>query len=373
MQNQPRTDRTLQLGLIVLLVVLVVGWLGWRSRGRSTETAGSPGPVAAGPASADAPWPGSIEVAVVDDTSVFHTNLSGLAAVHDGPGSAPALWAVQNGPGTLYLLRQRGDRWVPDSASSWAAGKRLRYPDDGGNVDAEGLAVVGTGTATAIYLATERNNDANTVSRNSILRFAPAGSSPSLRATHEWQLTGDLPPVAANLGLESITWVPDSVLVAGKFHDEAAGRAYVPADHPDHGTGLFFVGLEKNGMIYVYALNHVTNGFTRIASLPSGNAGGVMALEYDRESGQLWATCDDTCGNTATILAIDTVAQSTTRGRFLPLRRFARPPSLPNVNNEGFTIATGCVRGHKDVFWADDSDTGGHSIRRASLPCGPIR
>ncbi len=354
----------------MLLVVLVVGWLGWRNRG-GAEHAGSS--VAAGAGSADAPWPGSTDVTAVDDTSVFHTNLSGLAHVRDSTGGAPAMWAVQNGPGTLYLLRQRGDVWVPDTTSRWATGKRLRFPDDAGNVDAEGLTVVGAGATASIYLATERNNDANTVSRNSVLRFVPTGTAPSLRATNEWQLTRDLPPVDANLGLESITWIPDSVLVAAQFHDEAAGRPYRPADYPEHGSGLFFVGLEKNGIIYVYALNHVTNGFTRIASVPSGNAGGVMALEYDRDSGHLWATCDDTCGNTATILAIDTVAHSATRGRFLPLRRFARPSSLPNVNNEGFTVASECVRGQKDVFWADDSDTGGHSIRRASLPCGPIK
>ena len=46
-----------------------------------------------------------------------------------------------------------------------------------------------------------------------------------------------------------------------------AARVYNPADYPNHGDGLFFVGLEGNGTVYVYALNHVTNGFSH--GLPS--------------------------------------------------------------------------------------------------------
>ena len=38
------------------------------------------------------------------------------------------------------------------------------------------------------------------------------------------------------------------------------------------------------------------------------------------------------------------------------------------MNNEGFAIApeSECVDGSKYVFWADDGETDGHSIRRAT-------
>ena len=48
--------------------------------------------------------------------------------------------------------------------------------------------------------------------------------------------------------------------------------------------------------------------------------------------------------------------------------------TLPNINNEGFAFTPNseCVAGRKPVFWADDSETGGHSIRRATIQCGVV-
>ncbi|MHB1329869.1 MAG: lamin tail domain-containing protein, partial [Gemmatimonadales bacterium] len=208
------------------------------------------------------------------------------------------------------------------------------------------------------------------ISRNTVLRFDPSQAGTTLTATHAWDLTADLPVVGANLGIEAIAWVPDSFLVSRGFRDEVTGSAYSPAAYPNHGGGLFFVGVEGNGRIYAYALNHSTNGFTRIATIESGFVG-VMDLNFDRELGYLWAVCDDGCqGRTAT-LEIDTQAGSTSQGRFVVTELFERPASMPNLNNEGFAVApqSACVAGMKPVFWADDSETEGHAIRRASLPC----
>lgn len=367
MPKQSPVDRTIWLVLGVLIVVVA----GLCALAR-TQPAATGGEATATHADGYDAWPGGDDVTVADDSAAFHGNLSGLA-YERGHATAPAaLWAVQNGPGTLYRLHTDGARWVLDSTAGWKSGKRLHYPDGKGNVDAEGVTLAGRGSLAGIYVAAERDNDRSTVSRNSVVRFLPAGDTATLRATHEWQLTGDLPATKANLGLEAITWIPDSALVASSFFDEKAGRAYVPADYPEHGDGLFFVGLEANGSIYVYALNHATSDFTRVASLPSGHRS-VMALEYDHEGGQLWSTCDATCGNTATTLAIDTVRTSPTHGRFVPLRRYGRPSTLPDVNNEGFTIGGDCVAGRRAVLWADDEDAFGHSLRQGSLPCGPAR
>jgi Lamin Tail Domain len=335
------------------------------TKGAANVCVGGPPPAA--------PWPGSDDVRGVDGTSVFGGNLSGLTYERASGGQPNILWAAKNGPGSIYRLIFAGGIWTPDPANNWGAGKALRYTDSTGEADAEGITFAGTGSAAGLYIASERNNAANSVSRNSVLRYDPSQPGTVLRATNEWNLTADLPVVGANLGIEAITWIPDSMLVANQFFDESKGRAYLPADYADHGTGLFFVGVEANGTIYAYALNHVTNGFTRIATITTGFPG-VMGMEYDRETGYLWAICDDGCNNTTGILEIDVAAASPTRGRFLAPRRYARPTSMPNINNEGFAFTSNaeCVSGRKPVFWADDSETGGRSVRQASIPCGTV-
>ncbi|WP_206044544.1 lamin tail domain-containing protein [Gemmatimonas groenlandica] len=316
------------------------------------------------------PWPGSDDVQTVDGTAVFGGNLSGLTYEAAGGGQPAVLWAARNGPGSIFRLVFSGGIWTPDATNGWSAGKLLRYPDGLGEPDAEGITLVAGAAGGGVYVASERNNSANSVSRNSILRFDATAAGSTLTATHEWNLTADLPAVGANLGIEAITWIPDSMLVANGFYDESKARAYAPADYASHGTGLFFVGVEANGTIYAYALNHATNSATRVATIVTGFPG-VMGMEYDRDTGYLWATCDDGCGNTTGVLQIDVSVASPTRGRFLAPRRYARPSTLPNINNEGFAFApqSSCVAGRKSVFWADDSETAGHSIRSATIPC----
>ncbi|MEO6598509.1 MAG: hypothetical protein ABIQ16_01460, partial [Polyangiaceae bacterium] len=181
----------------------------------------------------------------------------------------------------------------------------------------------------------------------------------------------DLPKTGANLGLEAIAWVPDTYLVASGFIDESKKTPYVPANYPDHADGIFFVGVEGSGMIYGFALNHTSSTFTRVATIESGNDA-IMDLSFDREVGYLYAVCDDTCDGRINLLAIDTRVGSATQGTFIIRRGLERPSSMPNLNNEGFTITTEstCQAGFKSVFYAEDGSTNGHAIRRDSLPCG---
>jgi len=314
-----------------------------------------------------ATWPGQDNVTTVDVAGTFSSNLSGL--VFEG-GSTDVLWAARNGPGSIYRMLFNGSAWVPDQNSGWASGKLTKYTDGTGEPDTEDVTFT-TGSAAGMYIASERNNASSSVSRPSILRYDVSGTSTTLTATHEWLLTADLPVVAANSGLEAITWIPDSYLVSQGFFDVTAGQLYNPANYPNNGGGLFFVGLEGNGMVYVYALNHSNSSFTRIASFSTGFPSGVMALQFDRELGQLWATCDDTCGGLSNIYVIDATSGSLTLGRMKRTYTFARPASMPNINNEGFAFApqSACVGGFKPAFWSDDASTGGNAIRRASIPC----
>jgi hypothetical protein len=313
------------------------------------------------------PWPGGSAVNTVDGTSVFGGNLSGLDYESFGTNAPPFLWGIRNGPSTLYRLVLDGTTWAPDTTSGWGSGKTIVYPGGAGAPDSEGVTFAGT-SANGIYVSTERDNNNNSVSRNAILRFNPSDPGTTLTATHEWNLTPDLPVTGANLGAEAIAWVPDTFLTASKFFDNAKGHLYNPAEYPNHGIGLFFVGLEANGHLYAYALDHSGNGaYTRLADITTGFPG-VMDLSFDRELGNLWAECDDTCQGRTIVFRIDAA------GKFVAAGGFERPSGMPNYNNEGFTITplSQCVSNLRPVFWADDTEDNGHSIRQGTLPCSQV-
>ncbi|MET0794553.1 MAG: lamin tail domain-containing protein [Polyangiaceae bacterium] len=341
---------------------------GGASGGSGGASAGSGGAV-----SAFALWPGANDVQTVDVANTFTSNLSGLF-YEAAQGSAPAvLWAALNGPSKIYRLINDGSNWVPDSANGWSAGKTLHYSTGLGSPDSEGITRAAVGTP-GLYVSSERDNDNNGVSRLGIHLFDDTGNtSATLSATRDWFVTSDIPATGANLGLEAIAWIPDSFLVSKGFIDESKGTAYDPSNYPNHAGGIFFVGVEGSGLIYGYALDHVGGGFTRIATFASGNPG-IMDLNFDREVGYLWADCDDSCQGRMNVLDIDTRAGSPTLGKFYVRQGFERPSTMPNTNNEGFTVTPEslCVAGKKPVFWSDDNDLNLHAIRRDSIPCGPF-
>ncbi|MFC4224447.1 lamin tail domain-containing protein [Lysinibacter cavernae] len=307
-------------------------------------------------------WPGAASVRTVDEAGFYGDNLSGLDIVGAGSPLASGgdtIWAVKNGPGTLYQLRADGDNWNPVAADGWAAGKTLHYQDGTGDVDAEGVVAVGA----SIYVSSERNNSQSKVSRPSVLRYAPSAAGTSLAAAQEWNLASALPVVAPNSGLEAIEWIPDAALVSAGFIDQSTGTAYDPARYAGHGDGLFFVGIEANGNVYAFALN--TDGtFALLATISSGFPG-IMDLEYEAESNSLFAVCDDTCDGQIATLAVGA------DGAFNITALYERPANMPNVNNEGFTLATeaSCVNGMKSAFWSDDNGTDSHSLREGLIRC----
>ena len=320
-----------------------------------------------------AAWPGSATVATVDPAGVLGGNMSGLA--YEAAGAAgtagDVLWAAKNGPGALYRLVSDGAGWAPDTANGWGAGKLLHYTDGTGDVDAEGVTTTAAGAAGGLFIASERNNNVSGVSRPAVLRYDASAAGTALTASMEWNLTADLPVVGANAGLEAIAWLPDSFLVAEGLFDEHTNAVYDPAVYSGHGTGLFFVGLEANGAIYAYALNQSDGGYTRVATIASGFPG-VMDLEFEASTGRFWAVCDDTCEGRSAVLEIG--QSGATDGRFGVTTVYERPASMPNINNEGFALApqSACVAGVKPVFWADDSNTGGHAIRVGGIGCTPL-
>jgi hypothetical protein len=324
-----------------------------------------PGTAGAGGQVTQQPWPSSDAVVFVDSMNQFSSNLSDL--VYQGPagGQSDVLWGVQNDPPTLYCLLWNGTTWAAMTEDNWTYGKTLRYPSGTGSPDAEALARAES-SSTAIYVGAERDNLGGGVSRMSVLRYDYAAAGTALVATHEWNLTSDLPAASPNAGIEALTWIPDSFLTANRFFDDSAGDVYDPSRYPDHGTGLFVVGLEAGGL-YVYALNHDGGGaFQRVATIATGQPA-VMAVHFDRDVGNLWAYCDNTCANQASVLRVSS-------GRFAQQYLYARPATLPNSNLEGIAIATEseCMQGRKSFFWSDDAASGGHAIYRGSIPCGQL-
>ena len=341
------------------------GGAGGSSAGSGGASGGSGGAI-----SALDVWPGGNNVVTVDVANSFPSNLSGLF-YEPAEGTTPAvLWGAQNGPSKIYRLLNDGTNWVPFSDAGWSAGKTLHYSTGLGSPDTEGITKAAFGS-TGLYVSTERDNENNTVSRLAVLLFDGSTSDSTISSLRDWNLTADLPTVGANLGLEAIAWVPDTYLVAKGFIDESKNAVYAPASYPNHAGGIFFVGLEGNGIIYGYALDHVGGGFTRVATIASGNPA-IMDLNFDREVGYLWAVCDDTCQGRTNVLDIDTRVGSPTKGKFYIRRGFERPSTMGNFNNEGFTVTpeATCVAGFKSVFYADDNNDNLHAIRRDSIPCG---
>jgi hypothetical protein len=310
-------------------------------------------------------WPGVDTTTIVDGASVFGGNLSGLFYEAGASAATSIMWGVRNNPSMLHRLLWDGSKWAPDTTASWSAGKTLRFKAGTGSPDAEDVTKADLASST-IYVGIERDNDVATVSKQMVLSFDTATAGATLDAKMEWDLTADLPVVGANFGIEAITFLPDAYLTSKSFHDDRLGKTYAPADYANHGGGLFMVGIEATGGLYVYALDHVAGTAQRVAMVSSGFPG-VMAVSLDRDLGGLFAWCDDLCGNKLHILEIDT-----TTGKFVLRAEYAKPTTLPNLANEGMTFApeSQCTSGQKSIFWADDGETGGHAIRRDTIPCG---
>jgi hypothetical protein len=313
------------------------------------------------------PWPGGAAISILDDAATFGQNVSGLAYQPSGTAAPGVLWGVRNsGPSSLFRMVPSGALWSPDVTGGYT--KTLVYKNGGGAPDAEGVTLV-DGDPNAVYVATERDGGGGSMPK--ILRYDTSSAGATLAATNEWDLTADLPGLGANLGLEAIAFVPDDLLVAKGLVDELTGAKYNPATYPDHGKGLFFVGVEQTGEVIGYALDTKTDTYKRIVTIAS-TFSSVMELEYEPETTHLWAMCDNNCQGRS--VTLDIAQSGVNTGKFVVTKTYARPGGMENFNNEGFAIApqAECVNGLKPTFYAEDSDANGHALRGGTLNCTPL-
>ncbi|WP_084104615.1 lamin tail domain-containing protein [Demequina sp. NBRC 110056] len=279
-------------------------------------------------------WPGGADVEVIDDEAWFSGDMSGI----DYDAATGDLWAVQNGDGLLYRL-------TADALGTWSlapgyeAGRALAYPaGESGVVDAEGVTVR-EGEPGVVYVSTERNNDAGSVSRPSILRYEIGGTG-TLQATDEWNLSqlAPLSSLPANGGLEGITWIP--------------------------ALDAFAVGVEGTAAVYIVQLG--SNGEATLLDTLSTEAASfplVADVQWDGERDVLWVVCDEACDGRIATFAHDA-------GTWEMTALYERPAGMPNVANEGFAVAasSAAVDGAVATFYVDDADTDGFSLRSGTLP-----
>ncbi|RUQ03498.1 lamin tail domain-containing protein [Curtobacterium sp. HSID17257] len=303
-------------------------------------------------------WPGGPDETVLDAGDTFTGDLSGLDWTTSSTSRDGQLWAVQNGDGLLYHLASDGrGGWAPTNA----AGVDLRYADDTGTPDAEGVTVTADDPG-AVYVSTERDNDVSKVSRPAVLRFATTdGSESVLRATDEWNLAADFPGLGANAGLEGVTWVPDAWLTERGFVDQHTGAAYMPASYPGHGDGLFVVGVEGTASASAYALMD-DGSFQRVATI-STPFSLVAEVQFDPTLDALWVVCDEACSGRTALFDVQD-------GAFTLASLYEAPANADRtLANEGFAISGRCVDGARATFTADDNDTNGSSLRTGTYPC----
>jgi Lamin Tail Domain len=321
-------------------------------------------------------WPGGPDVTIADNVCAFTTStgpegrdLSGLAF---DPANPSVLWAAKNKNWLFKLVKSNG-KWIPDP--SWSAtGKQIRFAGGSGLPDSEGVTVGGDGH---IYVTSERDNDKNTLPKDTIMEFDPAMTGSTLTPIHQWDMTSQFPQLNtgdkddANLGFEGVGYVPDSWLTANGWVDPLTGAAYDPANYPLHGSGLFFAGLEWDGTLHVYGLNS-DGTFTTFGTVPTGEVS-TMEVSFDAGTQRVVTSCDNTCGETHTFLKINA------SGAIVPDVTYTNPAVMPIGNLEGFAIAPNstCVNGSREAVWTDDgiygfgsgSSSYGHTVYSGTFPC----
>jgi hypothetical protein len=378
-----------------IAIATAVCWLSACAAGSSTSLAGVDDEPSAPAIDSLRPWPGASGATVADVADALDGDVSGLvwdvgASSVASPVASPVIWAVQNNPGRLYRLTHDGQNWGPDTASTWREGVDLRYPGGVGYPDAEGVTLVAAGDAAGstrvFYVAAERNNGAREASRNTVLRFVlhdglssdssdgddSASGRPVWSADALWELNELLPRTGANEGIEAIAWVPDSVLTRAGLVDRETGGGYTPARFGSHDDGVVFVGVEATGSVHGFVLDLDSGEAHEITRFETG-LDHVMGLEFDAATGQLWASCDDSCGVQLAVFGVEAATASPHVGQFVRRGWYRSPEGLADLNLEGLAIApasrcTGSPA-RRDVLWSDDGATGGHVLWKGWLDC----
>ena len=167
------------------------------------------------------------------------------------------------------------------------------------------------------------------------------------------------------MALEGIAWVPDTYLTAHGFKDQATNATYNPATYANHGTGLFFVGVEQTGDVYAYALDLTSNSYTRVAKFASGFPS-VMDLTYEPGTQKLWVVCDDTCGGRTAQFQVN---GSGAFSSIAPLRAARRSRTTSTTRGSPSPRRASAWAAASRSSTPTTATTAGHVIRVGTLSC----
>ena len=290
------------------------------------------------------------------------------------------LWAVRNGPGTLFRLDRerrhldaRPDERLERRQGASLPGRHRQPGQRGRHVRRRGLAV-----RLRRDRAQQRREHHQPPEHPALRRRRPPARTSSRRTS------GSSSPTCRSWAQTSASRrsrsVPDIYLVANAFFDEIGGPRVRPGEYPIHGTRA----LPRRARSERHHL--------RVRSEPR-TARSAARDHHERaprrDGPRVRPRGRTTCGRRATTpangksacFASTRAPSSATFGRFVIRRKFDRPTTMPNLNNEGIAFApeAECVGGQKAFFWADDSETGGHdpprhdSVRQLLLKLDPRR
>ena len=288
-------------------------------------------------------WVGCVAPAVpVADTGAQAVHADGLDADRfDRRAGGVSGWpasrkSTQIGGALSALYEPNGAWWHPD------LGMLLLVSDEGVvshmNLDGTGLVdwtfsgdyeavTVADSTSDYAYVGVERPD--------SIVELDLATGTLTGRS---WPLDAWMASADPNLGLEALTFVPDSA------HPYAAGSS----------GGLFYAGLQATGDIYVFDVDLSTSGtVTHVDTLVTGRTD-ISDLYFHAESGVLYALFD-----TDNVLREMTPAGAT-------LAEY----QVPGTEQEGITLVPGCPHTSTTLVIAEDAGPSVKTYARYPVVCG---
>ncbi|RLB55830.1 MAG: hypothetical protein DRJ42_05080 [Deltaproteobacteria bacterium] len=180
---------------------------------------------------------------------------------------------------------------------------------------------------------------------------------------NQWILRAEI----AGSGSEGLTFVPDEFLSAQGFVD-ASGTPYVSAGGMG---GLFFVGHQSAGQLYVFDMNRTTGGYTFVGEYQTGGDE-TAGLEFDRSTGQLFIWHDSSIDQIEVVRLSSTVAAGGRRMDTIVTYDGPELITLMSNNIEGIAVKPieDCTAaGKRDLFLTIDGGRIWSLFLYSDFPC----
>lgn len=297
------------------------------------------------------PWPAETWSSAVNLTSVegagtndLHQDLSGLFW---NPVTR-RLWVCRNGPtnSTSKVWRLKESVAGGWEVEGGAGAARCEWT---GFNDAEAITQADL-VSNTVYVMAEGED---------VIRMYNLATPGMVVQVRTYDVHAHLPTDGGD-GAEGLTFVPDGHLAAGGFVNGAG----VPTQSQKGMGGLFFVGHQNGGRVYVFDLSATDSTLTFVGSYLT-NASETADLCFDRSTGRLLVLH----GNNINTIEVCSLASTASGGerRLATIETMDRPTgSASNANIEGLAVfangdATGGMAGRRSLFLTID-DGGATSL-----------